>query len=116
MSKHGFHIGYIASLSGIYMDISVLIYLVTFMFNKDILTVSIESIFLNAIRVILTLALNRLFFEYPKYLLPYQQSKLCKKLFLHMQVNGRPVFNMTHGECVREIKNSGQALRLECER
>ena len=33
-----------------------------------------------------------------------------------IQINGRPVFNMTHGDCVREIKNSGQSLRLECER
>ena len=32
------------------------------------------------------------------------------------QVNDKPVFNMTHDECCREIKNSGQALRLECER
>ncbi len=32
------------------------------------------------------------------------------------QVNGRAVFNMTHAECVREIKSSGQYLRLECER
>jgi hypothetical protein len=31
-------------------------------------------------------------------------------------VNGRAVFNMTHAECVREIKSSGQYLRLECER
>ena len=32
------------------------------------------------------------------------------------QVNHKPVFNMTHDECCREIKMSGQALRLECER
>ena len=32
------------------------------------------------------------------------------------QVNDKPVFNMTHDECCREIKMSGQALRLECER
>lgn len=33
-----------------------------------------------------------------------------------ISVNGRSVFNMTHDECCREIKQSGQALRLECER
>ena len=31
-------------------------------------------------------------------------------------MNDRPVFNMTHDECCREIKHSGQTLRLECER
>lgn len=31
-------------------------------------------------------------------------------------MNGRPVFNMTHDECCREIKSSGQTLRIECER
>ena len=33
-----------------------------------------------------------------------------------VQVNGRPVFNLTHDECCREIKSSGQTLRIECER
>ena len=33
-----------------------------------------------------------------------------------LQINGRPVFNMTHGEMAREIKSSGATLRLECER
>ena len=31
-------------------------------------------------------------------------------------MNGRPVFNMTHDECCREIKSAGQTLRIECER
>ena len=31
-------------------------------------------------------------------------------------MNGRPVFNMTHDDCCREIKSSGQALRIELER
>ena len=32
------------------------------------------------------------------------------------QINGQPVFNLNHDDCVREIKCSGQTLRLECER
>ena len=31
-------------------------------------------------------------------------------------MNEKPVFNMTHAECCREIKMSGQALRIEVER
>jgi len=33
-----------------------------------------------------------------------------------ISINGRPVFNMTHGECAREIKSSGQHMVLHCER
>merc|ERR1711963_1124922 len=33
-----------------------------------------------------------------------------------ISINGHPVFNMTHGEMAREIKNSGATLHLECER
>merc|ERR1719392_600337 len=33
-----------------------------------------------------------------------------------ISVNDRPVFNMTHEECCREIKMSGQSLTIECER
>ena len=38
------------------------------------------------------------------------------KMPMCVQVNGRPVFNMTHEECCREIKMSGQTLTIECER
>ena len=31
-------------------------------------------------------------------------------------MNEKPVFNMTHAECCREIKTSGQSLRIEVER
>merc|ERR1711963_1368264 len=33
-----------------------------------------------------------------------------------ISINGHPVFNMTHGEMTREIKNSGATLHSECER
>jgi hypothetical protein len=33
-----------------------------------------------------------------------------------ISINGRPMFNLNHGECVREIKNCGQQMVLECER
>lgn len=46
---------------------------------------------------------------------PASRAKLQKMDYL-ITINGRPVFNMTHGDCVREIRNSGQSLRLECER
>jgi len=50
-----------------------------------------------------------------KKLTPASRGGLCKMDYL-ISVNGRPVFNMTHEECCREIKMSGQTLRLECER
>lgn len=46
---------------------------------------------------------------------PASRAGLWKMDYL-ISVNGRAVFNMTHGDCVREIKSSGQHLRLECER
>ncbi|XP_023327954.1 uncharacterized protein LOC111701062 [Eurytemora carolleeae] len=33
-----------------------------------------------------------------------------------ISINGKAVFNLTHGECVRDIKSSAQHLVLECER
>jgi len=50
-----------------------------------------------------------------KKLTPASRVGLCKMDYL-ISVNHKPVFNMTHDECCREIKMSGQALRLECER
>ena len=37
-------------------------------------------------------------------------------ILILFQINGQPVFNLNHDDCVREIKCSGQTLRLECER
>lgn len=46
---------------------------------------------------------------------PASRAKLQKMDYL-ISINGRPVFNMAHGDCVREIKTAGQNLTLECER
>jgi len=46
---------------------------------------------------------------------PASRAGLHKMDYL-ISINGRPVFNMTHGDCVREIKSSGANLVLECER
>ena len=67
-----------------------------------------------------------------KKLTPASRAGLCKMDYLisvgirlshcllsnssNLQVNEKPVFNMTHAECCREIKMSGQTLRIECER
>lgn len=50
-----------------------------------------------------------------KRMTPASRAGLCKMDYL-ISINGRPVFNMTHDECCRDIKQSGQVLRLECER
>lgn len=46
---------------------------------------------------------------------PSSRAHLQKMDYLN-SINGRPVFNLTHGECVREIKNAATNLTLECER
>eukprot|EP00088_Acartia_fossae_P063450 TRINITY_DN7734_c2_g1_i1.p1 TRINITY_DN7734_c2_g1~~TRINITY_DN7734_c2_g1_i1.p1 ORF type:complete len:227 (-),score=59.63 TRINITY_DN7734_c2_g1_i1:712-1362(-) len=46
---------------------------------------------------------------------PASRAGLHKMDYL-ISINSRPVFNMTHGECVREIKSCGQQMVLECER
>jgi len=50
-----------------------------------------------------------------KRMTPASKAGVGKMDYL-ISINGRPVFNMTHGEMVREVRTSGQALRLECER
>jgi len=50
-----------------------------------------------------------------KRMSPASKAGLFKMDYL-ISINGRPVFNMTHGEMAREIKTSGATLRLECER
>jgi len=50
-----------------------------------------------------------------KKMTPASRAGLCKMDYL-ISVNGRPVFNMDHMDVVREIKGSGQQLRIECER
>jgi len=50
-----------------------------------------------------------------KKLTPASRGGLCKMDYL-ISVNEKPVFNMTHAECCREIKMSGQSLRIEVER
>ena len=46
---------------------------------------------------------------------PASRAGLCKMDYL-IAVNQRPVFDLTHAECVREIRSAGQTLRLELER
>jgi len=50
-----------------------------------------------------------------KRMSPASKAGLSKMDYL-ISINGHPVFNMTHGEMAREIKNSGATLHLECER
>jgi len=50
-----------------------------------------------------------------KRMTPASRAGLSKMDYL-ISVNGRAVFNMTHGECAREIKSSGQHMVLHCER
>jgi len=50
-----------------------------------------------------------------KRMTPASRAGLCKMDYL-IAVNGRPVFNMDHADVVREIKSSGQTLRIELER
>lgn len=46
---------------------------------------------------------------------PASRAGLMKMDYL-IAVNDRPVFLMDHLDCVREIKSSGQHLKLDCER
>eukprot|EP00092_Neocalanus_flemingeri_P017388 GFUD01018808.1.p1 GENE.GFUD01018808.1~~GFUD01018808.1.p1 ORF type:complete len:228 (+),score=56.99 GFUD01018808.1:39-722(+) len=50
-----------------------------------------------------------------KRMTPASRAGLCKMDYL-ISINGRPVFNLNHADCVREIKSAGATLRLECER
>merc|ERR1711890_17252 len=50
-----------------------------------------------------------------KRMTPASKAGVSKMDYL-ISINGRPVFNMNHSDMVREIRTSGQTLRLECER
>jgi len=50
-----------------------------------------------------------------KKMTPASRAGMCKMDYL-ISINGHPVFNMNHSDMVREIRSSGQTLRLECER